>query len=293
MAVFNLKLDDIAIANYRASNGCAILDDDSEERGRTPFDTQPIHRSESSFVAAQSHVALVVLGNFESMPPAAIARLHRIVRVVTHHIADLALIGIRWSDRQAELIWQGTAQSRWALVSLLTQQPEPFRFASISQDGVIGGWQGIDADRLRDWLIAEIKRKGGAGCDLTGIELCDADLSGANLANATLSEANLQGVNFSGANLNGATLNLARLMNADLSSASLVGAKLIGAKAIGANLGDADLSNANLSNANFSGANLARTKLEKTKMTAARFVYSRGLSMAEQIHLRKHRGAIF
>lgn len=305
MTVFNLTLGDSAAAQYRPCNDSLLTDGsclgyDGEHVTLIRFDMPTIHSAESVGTDETPTVAcLVVLGDFAAMSPEVAARLHGIVGGVSAHEPSLTLMGmgIGHEPSRVYLIWQGTEAARLRLKGLLAgNQVELFG----SSAGMMAlcetedpTYQPIDAHGLRNLLIAEIRSKGAADCNLAGVDLCCGDLSGVNFANANLSGANLQGVKLCGANLDGANLNLSRLSDVDFSGATLVGAKLIGAKVIGANLSDANLTRANLSNANFSKANLTRTNLDRTKMTAARFVYSRGLSRDEQAALEQRRGAIF
>src|SRR5580700_3887718 len=84
--------------------------------------------------------------------------------------------------------------------------------------------------------LSTILSKGGAGCDLSYVDLTNADLSGVDLTGANLQHANLTGVKFIGAKLAGAVLSNATLTGADLTHATLDGADLSGAKLEGATL---------------------------------------------------------
>ncbi len=303
MTVFNLTLDNSVVAQYRPVNDSPFLDESCLDYTDDPlnsirFDMPTIHGAESvERMEKRGLISLVVSGDFAAMSPRVAAQLHGIVGVVSAHVPDLGLIGFCHESSRAHLLWQGPERARSGLKVLLGGNQIELFGSSVGVmafcDAPSLSCQPIDAHGLRNMLIAEIRSKGAVDCDLTGVDLCCGDLSGVNLANANLSGANLQGVNLCGANLDGANLNLSRLSDVDFSGATLVGAKLIGAKVIGANLSNANLTGSNMSNANFSKANLTRTNLDGAKMTAARFVYSRGLSRSDQAELQQRRGAIF
>lgn len=136
-------------------------------------------------------------------------------------------------------------------------------------------------------LLQLIRKNGGLGFNLSGVDLSDsnlaginlvesnligADLSNTNLANAHLIIANLTNADLSKANLMNARLMSSNLTSADLSNAYLVNAEMSRSYALYADLSNANLRGANLSVANLIGADLSNASLMSADLSIANFL---------------------